>query len=336
MAAGEVEISMKRILFVTIHFREYIDRIKKAIETEMDSKVDIIFCDYENYWKNWVIMRSIGKENAKKINQRNQNKHFSKIPDNYYDYIFVLVGRGLDCKSFGNFMKHQKKAKKILYLWDDIKRVDEYKDLKDYFDDIVSFDVYDCEKFNIRYVPVFFCDEYRYNGEVKDIDFSCIGGRHTYRESLLANIQKEFPKDKYNWYVLLSVSIFRYIYIYILTKLLQGKTNDFIEYKELGISDAAQISKRSKIVIDMPHLSQKGASTRTIESLAAHAKIVTTNNAISRYDFYDPNNICVIDVNNPVIPDKFLYSEYVEPDENIVEKYSLNHWVKAIFDNTED
>ena len=292
---------MNKILFVTIHFREYIDRIKNAIESEMNSSVDVIFCDYENYWLNLIIKKLFGNNFEKKIRHHILNKQFSEIPDNFYDFIFVLVGRGLDCKKFCSFMQRQQKAKKVLYLWDDIKRVDEYKDLKCCFDDIVSFDVDDCVKFNLRYVPVFFCDEYRYSGEVKDIDFSCVGSLYTYREELLANLQRAFPKDKYKWYSLLSVT--RY-YMYK-CKLTNKKLSDFIGYKELSISEAGQISKRSKVVIDMPHLSQKGASTRTIEALA-------------------------------VIPDSFLCSEYIDVEKKIVEKYSLNHWVKAVLENVED
>lgn len=323
---------MKKILFVTIHFREYIDRIKNAIEAEMDSTVDIIFCDYKNYWINWIINRFPGKSVADKINHRNQNRQFAKIPDDYYDYIFVLVGRGLDCEKFCNFVQRQKKAKKILYLWDDIRRVDEFEDIKNCFDDIVSFDADDCEKFKIRFLPLFFCEEYRYNGEIKDIDFSILGAIHTYREDLLDKLQSIFTKDRYNWYAILSTTRF---HIWK-SKILGMKVYDFIKAKELSISEAAMISKKSKVVIDMPHLSQKGLSIRTIESLAAHAKMITTNNAISKYDFYNSDNVCIIDVHNPVIPDSFLNSEYVEPDEKIVEKYSLKNWVRALFNSTEE
>lgn len=323
---------MNKTLFITIHFREYIDRIKSALEAEMSSSVDIIFCDYQDLWRNWIIEKTLGKKFAKKVSQKNQSKQFSEIPDDYYDYIFVLVGRGLDCKDFCSFMQHQKKAKKILYLWDDIERVDEFDDLKDCFDDIVSFDADDCEKYSIRFLPLFFCEEYRYNGEIKDIDFSSLGAIHTYREGLLENLQIKFPKDKYNWYAILSASRF-----HILKRRLLGrKVYDFIKYKELNISEAAKISKRSKVVIDMPYLSQKGLSMRTIESLAAHAKIITTNNAICKYDFYNSDNVCVIDVNNPVIPDSFLSSEYVESNEKIIDKYSLKNWVKALFTSTEE
>ena len=224
-------------------------------------------------------------------------------------------------------MQHQVKAQKILYLWDDIKRIDEFEYIKDNFNDVVSFDHDDCTKFKIRFLPLFYCDEYIYKGEDKDIDFSCLGVLHTYRESLLANLQQLFSKDKYRWYAILSTSKFHILK----QRLLGKKLHDFVKYKELNISEAAKISKRSKIVIDMPHLSQKGMSMRTIESLAAHAKLITTNKEVCMYDFYNPNNMYVIDQDLLDISDDFLTSEFVEIDYKIIEKYSINHWVQTLF-----
>ncbi len=329
---GVIKLYMNKVLFLTIYFREYVDRIKSAIESEMNAKVDVIFCEYQRPGAIWATEKIFGKKFAKRINQQNQNKKFLKISENYYDYILVLVGRGLDCERFKIFMNGQKKAKKILYLWDDIERIDEYQKIKNVFDDIVSFDKFDCIKYNLRFLPLFFCDDYRYINDNKDIDFSCIGTLHTYRESLLARLQDKFPKKKYEWYTILSTSIFHICKC----KLLGEEVHDFVKHKELSISESAQISKRSKIVIDMPYLSQKGLSIRTIESLAACSKIITTNKEICNYDFYIPDNVCVIDVNNPIIPDGFLCSEYVEPDKKIVEKYSLNHWIQKLFINAEE
>lgn len=57
----------------------------------------------------------------------------------------------------------------------------------------------------------------------------------------------------------------------------------------------------SKAQIEIQHPSQKGLTTRAFESLGTKTKLITTNPAIRQYDFYNSNNILIIDRNNPVI-----------------------------------
>ena len=71
---------------------------------------------------------------------------------------------------------------------------------------------------------------------------------------------------------------------------------------------------------------------RTIETLGAGKKIITTNNEIKHYDIFNEYNICVIDRENPDIPDVFLSSDYKAMDENILKKYSLEGWLISMFD----
>ena len=42
-------------------------------------------------------------------------------------------------------------------------------------------------------------------------------------------------------------------------------------------------------------------STRAHEAIAARRKYITTNKHIMDYEYYDPNNILIIDIDNPVI-----------------------------------
>ena len=72
---------------------------------------------------------------------------------------------------------------------------------------------------------------------------------------------------------------------------------------------------------------------RSIEMLGAERKLITTNAAIKEYDFYNPNNICVIDRNNPVIDKQFLSIPYESVSPELYHKYSLDGWLEYIFTN---
>ena len=59
-------------------------------------------------------------------------------------------------------------------------------------------------------------------------------------------------------------------------------------------------------------------------------KFITTNKDIVNYDFYNSNNILVIDRKNPIIDFDFLMTPYEELDENIYYKYSLENWILEV------
>src|SRR5690606_39098696 len=88
----------------------------------------------------------------------------------------------------------------------------------------------------------------------------------------------------------------------------KAKTNKIkgLEVIEKGIpfSEIFKYSENSKIVIDIAHANQKGLSMRPFEALGLKRKLITNNTDIKNYDFYNPNNIFIIEnFDNLDIPD---------------------------------
>jgi hypothetical protein len=52
---------------------------------------------------------------------------------------------------------------------------------------------------------------------------------------------------------------------------------------------------------------------------------------VQAYDFYNPDNILVVDRVTPVIPDSFIHTAFHPVAENIYGKYSLREWLAEIF-----
>ena len=59
---------------------------------------------------------------------------------------------------------------------------------------------------------------------------------------------------------------------------------------------------KSKIIVEIQRNDQIGLSFRIFEALGYRKKLVTTNTDVVNYDFYNPQNILVIDENNIEIP----------------------------------
>lgn len=59
--------------------------------------------------------------------------------------------------------------------------------------------------------------------------------------------------------------------------------------------------------------------------------MITTNDQIADYDFYHPDNIFIINRNNPIILDDFMDIPFRKLPINIMHKYSLRGWIEEIF-----
>lgn len=316
----------KRVLFLTIDFYEYVDQIYKHIQ-KLNMDVDKFILTHENKYIGYLINKVTKGKLNNCINKKRQTEFFNNINNIQYDFIFVLVGRGIDVKLFRKFIGNQKKAKRILYLWDDIKRVDTFNQIRDSFDVIFSFDKNDCREYNLRFLPLFFCDQYIYKNEKKKYDFSIIGFLHSDREQVLNKILKLYPKNKYKWFGLLKTTRKHFLMTNLKRKSL--KKNFYIKFKTLMMNENAEILKTSRITIDIQHPTQTGLTIRTFEAMAAHTKIITTNKEILNYDFYKPENIIVIDRNHPIIDENFVKGKFNEQIN--IDKYSINNWIKQIF-----
>jgi len=318
-----------KILFITIPFFEYISKIKEQIAKEMNAQVDVVYCDTPIPSYMIPFDKGLSRKISKYYNKKSQVEEFKKKSKINYDYIFVLVGRNVDVESLTALFKIQRKAKKILYVWDDVARINTFNMIKNLFDVIYSFDSEDCKRYGFDFLPLFYCDDYCYDNEKKDIDFSCFGGLHPKREKYLNNICKYCNKYGFTNYFHLKTATLTLLKEFVLGK--RHKLPYYIKTNEISMTECSGIVKRSVCAVDMPHSTQSGLTIRSIEALASQTKLITTNKAIKEYDFYNENNILVTDSDCSNLTEEFIRRPYVKIDDSIVEKYSLSSWVRTIF-----
>ena len=93
-----------------------------------------------------------------------------------------------------------------------------------------------------------------------------------------------------------------------------------------------EIYSRSSIILDIEHPNQQGLTMRTLESIGAGKKLITTSKSIQHYVFYNTNNIAIInrDACDHQIDSRFCDCTYQEPDESVYEKYTLRGWLKEV------
>ena len=105
--------------------------------------------------------------------------------------------------------------------------------------------------------------------------------------------------------------------------------SNFIDFDNTKLNQAQLLDfySSSKVIIDLIRDKQTGLSFRFFEALALNKKIITNNKNVENYNFYNANNIAFTNT----IPTTFFTTNYQPIPEAIYYKFTLEHWVKTVF-----
>lgn len=331
----EGSIRGKKILFLAPSFFGYENKIKLKM-IEMGAIVD--FYD----------VRSVTSAFEKALLKISPNiftiktiKYYDKIlrenKGKDYDFVFIVKCDMISCQILDKIRKNYNNAFFCLYLWDSIKNQPGIQAKFKYFDKVLSFDRMDTEKHkNIIFRPLFFLDDYRrtekHPVENKyEFDLSFLGTIHSDRFAIIKEINKICDKLGLNFF---SFQHLQSDFIYYFYKILKNEfrdtsKNDF-HYEKLDSVNISEIVDKSKVILDIQHPQQIGLTMRTIEMIGMNKKLITTNEDIKNYDFYDQQNILVINRKNIKIPKDFFDTEYRPIDKKTYEKYYIESWINDI------
>ena len=101
--------------------------------------------------------------------------------------------------------------------------------------------------------------------------------------------------------------------------------------KRINHENLPEFYKRTKVILDLMRENQYGLSFRVFEAMALEKKIITDNEKIKNYDFYNPNNILVLNKDFSNITKEFFETPYQSLPEGIYKKYTLEKWVERVF-----
>ena len=255
-----------------------------------------------------------------------------RIELKHVDFFIVIIPEGFTDHIVENFKNHFPNSKFILYLWDSVSNREYIKKSFLYFDKVLSFDFDDSKKYNLFFQPLFFIDKFRFTSEKSTIiyDLSFIGTAHSDRVNILKKLLKNSTNtlNVYFYFYLQNPLIFfynRFFDIYFKNV----KITD-IKFKGLNKKKVIQIISQSNCIVDVNHPKQTGLTIRSIEIVASGKKLITTNKTIRYYDFYNSNNIYIIDRDNPIIDKSFFNSELETTPDSIINNYTLKNWINTI------
>lgn len=98
---------------------------------------------------------------------------------------------------------------------------------------------------------------------------------------------------------------------------------EFIPYR-----DYIKKVRESRCILDITQQGQAGLSLRFMESLFLEKKLITNNKAIAGYDFYNKNNIFILNVDDSSKLEKFINSPYDTSVNHYKEFYKFDAWLR--------
>lgn len=342
-----------RILFISPKFygveHEIQSVLKKSgYEVEWIENKDLVF-DYHGKRAKFKILREIYFflffPQIRYI-----RRELSRIDEKRFDILFSINGHVICPYLFKRLKLNNPGLKSVLYLWDASSMYSWEKEMK-YFDKVFTFDPIDSEKFGIEYKPNFYIKASgdQLAGQKHDLFFA--GKFSFHRLFALDRIVELTNKFSLEYYFKLWPAykvLFHSKLIYNLLVKIKAAGNwvknyklnfeaiggilkrDFIIDKWLGFREVQQHLLCSNIILDIPFHEQKGYSHRMIEALSNGKKVITSNLHVKNEKFFNPDQIHLIDPENPVIDFKWVKDSSTFPVSEYFLNLELSVWLKSV------
>ena len=259
-----------------------------------------------------VLFKSVWNSDREATLEKFDNEIFRKIhyETDYFHVVLCINGSFISNKIYEYLRKNNPNATFIYYAWDDMGNLFKDTHVK-YFDKRYTYNINDCKKYRAQYLPMFVQSDKTGHDEKNYYDIMFIASAHSDRKEIAYELDRKY-KNKYK------------LYIHLYDPSNSGDkfcSNRLIEYE-----DYLNIMRKSKAVLDVPHIKQKGPTTRAFDALLTKTKVITVNQHIKEYPVYS-ENILVVDRNNMEIDEDFINKPYVV---TTYEPLTISQWIDKI------
>lgn len=110
-----------------------------------------------------------------------------------------------------------------------------------------------------------------------------------------------------------------------------SKKKDYYS-KPIPYEEVIKLVTESRAILNITLPEQQGVTMRDYESIYNRVKLITTNRYIRGCDFYRKENIFVLDEDKYEDLLEFVRSSFLDLDDNILNKYSIDSFVSEIID----
>lgn len=331
----------------------------------MNIYIDIKNClENMNYEVVWVEANTIPNNPFNKTlglyNQKNIEDYMSKAKVKWellfkeekinkpFDYFVSIVGIDIPSFAFEKLSKSNQNLRKVLYLYDRVEGVYQIDEFFKFYNEVFSFDKSDCKRFNLSFLPIYWVTSNENDSKILyDIfAFASYSPLKPDRTLLFSRLKQLARENKYKEYIKLYdnsyaqskmvfflknlVKVFLNKSVLTLKDILRG----LITGKSVMPEEYRRIINCSRVVFDTQASYQDGLTARFMWALGVGKKIITTNQYVRGYDFYNENQVYVLDDNLSGIDD-FLSLPFQQNLSHIekVKPFRIDNWINTILGN---
>ena len=331
-------IKRKSILFICPAFFGYEISIKEAL---IENGFDVDY--YDERTSNNSFYKAIFRI-KKSLLQRSIDKYYRRISHEVgkkkYDYFFLIKGEVVPETFILEFRKTNPQAKLIYYTYDSFKNNNQNSlNILKYFNSCFSFDFEDTEKFeNLKLKHLFYAKEFVQTNlhKEKRYSLSFVGTLHSNRSLVIKELFKNFDATYKFFY---SPARWFFLLEKIIRKEYKNISINEVNFNKLNRQEVADIFKDSMGVLDIQRYGQSGLTMRTFEVLASGAILVTTNPHIRKADFYNEDQVFILESLNDeknILKLKAHLNRHADLQLSLnnekLKKYEVVEWVKDFFE----
>lgn len=325
----------KRVLLIMPEFYAYQTIIKN--ELEYRGAIVYYFNSNMNFLINWITQKLYGITNNKgflKLFGQLFLKKLKGVPR--CDYLIVICGHLFECGTIKYIIKNYLKptGKSIYYAWDSVSRLPNKGKIAYLFDKQYSFDLNDVSCSNkLSFLPLFYAPDVEKKSDEENMqrkyDLLCVTGYSKDRYNALKKLKEENRQYSVFFKLYLSKTRLEIKKVKEFT-FIHNMDRSLISTKRFTLDEIRRLSMQSKAIVDITHQDQNGLSIRIIEAIGLERKIITTNSAVSEYDFYMPENIYIMNESADLPDAKWLSGKYLSLPGEVKKKYSVKSWIDAL------
>jgi len=265
-----------------------------------------------------------------KSEKRQKYVHDSLESLDHQDQILVLNPDTFDISTLRKIRNHTDRM--ITYLYDSLERFPVEKDKLKLFDKIFSFDIADVQEYGfekltnyiyLQYIPA--------KLQRPEMDLFYITSYDNKRVSFIKQLARRLSELDLKFQIMIiGKKGWKHQLKNILIKIPQNLSVLF-SIKKIDHRKLPDYYKNSKALLDLTRKNQFGLSFRVFEALALEKKIITDNPNIKNYDFYNSNNILILNEDCNNLEASFFESPYDTIPQEIYSYYTLDSWVERVF-----
>jgi hypothetical protein len=311
----------KRIAIITTHSFGYIDFLVNKLNAAQNVdltyvNIDAISFSYKNIFSrlNNFFLKLINFPSLKEKGKTNYIKKVFQDGD-LFDIILIIRPDKLERKAL--LFLRDNAIQMSCFLFDGIENFKDQKKTLSFFDTVYSYDKADVEKYNFQFLTNYIYDDQIETKKISNLVFNI--SSFDDRFPFLEKLADYFSQERISYrFIVKKDRVFKH-------------KNIEISDRYLPISEVKNIIASSLVLVDIQQKNQDGLTFRIFEALGYKKKLITNNQDIVTYDFYNPNNIFVISESNYEVPSSFFETDFVEIDRDILSKYKLDNWIFEVF-----